>query len=415
MAEGQKSRIQTLKEHVAAAEKSPTRATFDVPFRDKQISLVKIRVKTDFPLYRIQTGRTHKKQLAYLRQHRDHLPKDFFHDPEDPRVQAAQHEILLELISEKNLDDDLKHRPQANPIVLTKDGYIVDGNRRVAALRTQKADYVTAVVLPEDADPLDIYLTEFELQLVQDTKAEYDWLDELIHLKYGQEELKGSLDSFARRKRMSKNELKAEMAKLHMVEMYLAWLGEPGAFDRIPDEARGGSMRQAFTELTERMGSKAVKKLSKPARDTIQHACFAAIKNKEGYQAIRNIINHLTRNPQGVIDLLAEDEKLRTRLEHPAQANGAASNGKKQEGDAKNSDPLRKLAQAEEAETPPPYVKLAGLFSKPEDAEAVAAPLVRAAEELEDEAQEGRRLKDPVKFIERAEKIGSVPLALPAF
>jgi hypothetical protein len=204
---------------------------------------------------------------------------------------------------------------------------------------------------------------------------------------------------------MSKDNLKAEMAKLHMVEMYLAWLGEPEAFDRIPDETRGGSMRQAFTDLTGGLRSKAVTKLPKAARDAIQHACFAAIKNEEGYQAIRNIINHLTRNPQGVIDLLKEDENLRTRLEQPAQTNGAASNGKKQEGDAKKSDPLRKLAKAEEAETPEPYVTLAGLFSKPEDAEAVAAPLVRAAEELEDEAQESRRLKDPVKFIERAEKI----------
>src|SRR5205814_3347796 len=86
-------------------------------------TLFRIRIETDFPLYRIQSGRTHRAQSAYLDQH-PHIGKDFFEDPEDPKVQKAQHEILLNLISERELDADLEERGQRAPLVLTFDGYV---------------------------------------------------------------------------------------------------------------------------------------------------------------------------------------------------------------------------------------------------------------------------------------------------
>ncbi len=128
------SRIAILKERAEAAERDGQRRTFDVPFRGKPLALARIRIETDFPLYRIQSGRTHRAQAAYLDTHRQ-LPKDFFSDPEDPKVQRAQHEILLGMIHEKGLSTDLGQRGQLAPLVLTKDGYVVDGNRRLAALR----------------------------------------------------------------------------------------------------------------------------------------------------------------------------------------------------------------------------------------------------------------------------------------
>jgi hypothetical protein len=111
---------------VAAASKSAQRSTFDVPFRGGRVPLVKIKVRVDFPLYRIQSGRTHRAQSKYLEQHSE-LPAVFFDDPEDDKVQEAQRQILLQMIEERGLADDLEERHQQQPIVLTKDGFIVDG------------------------------------------------------------------------------------------------------------------------------------------------------------------------------------------------------------------------------------------------------------------------------------------------
>src|SRR5262245_42282213 len=118
-----KSRVAELREKVQAAEKQKG-PTFDVPFRAKTISLRRIQIRAAFPLYRIQSGRTRLAQAAYLDEHPE-LPKEFFQDPEDPKVQQAQHQILLRMIAEKGLNKDLGDRGQREPLVLTKDGFVV--------------------------------------------------------------------------------------------------------------------------------------------------------------------------------------------------------------------------------------------------------------------------------------------------
>ncbi len=176
------SRIAILKERIEEVERK-NGATFDVPFRGRLVSLRRIQVEIDFPLYRIQSGRTHRAQAAYSDRHSS-LPKDFFSDPEDPNVQRAQHEILVGMIDERDLANDLRDRGQLAPIVLTKDGFVVDGNRRLAALRGRKEEYVDAVVLPSDAQSNEIYETEIELQMQRETKAPYNWIDQALHIEY---------------------------------------------------------------------------------------------------------------------------------------------------------------------------------------------------------------------------------------
>ena len=69
MTNGQSSRVAFLRERVAAAETSPHRTTFDVPFRQHQIPLVKIQVPLDFPLYNVLSGRTHRAQSEWVERH----------------------------------------------------------------------------------------------------------------------------------------------------------------------------------------------------------------------------------------------------------------------------------------------------------------------------------------------------------
>src|SRR5579859_5518077 len=108
------SRIAVLRERLQQAEKQGG-PTFDVPFRTKPIPLRRISIETDFPLYRIQSGRTHRAQSEYLERH-PQVGKDFFEDPEEPKVQRAQHEILLGMIGERELDKDLDDRGQLAPL-----------------------------------------------------------------------------------------------------------------------------------------------------------------------------------------------------------------------------------------------------------------------------------------------------------
>jgi len=363
---------------------------------------VKIQVRVDFPLYRIQSGRTHRAQSQYLEQH-PQLPNKFFDDPEDPRVQEAQRQILLQMIHEEGLAKDLEQRKQERPIVLTKDGFIVDGNRRITALREQQIEYATAVVLPEDAQREEIFETELELQMARDTKSEYNWIDELLHIRLGHREYGESLERIAKRMRKSKDDLKASLEVLTFIDEYLAWAVQSGQYHKVPED-----VEQAFSDLASRIKARNVDRLSANAKNAIKHACFAVIKGGRGrgkvYEAIRSIIQYMAQQPAEVV------ERLRGHVSLPSSDTKAISTtGTK--GRKSVDDPLARLADADLASTAQPYVTLGKAFERPDTAATVAPKLVEVVEELDEEKKEEKKQPNPVQLLEKAELVlGKVKL-----
>lgn len=389
----EKSRIQLLRERVAAAEKSKTRSTYTVPFR-RGMDLVVIEVKADFPLYRIQSGRTRRAQAAYLAKHK--LPKDFWADPEDERVQKAQHEILTEMIQERDLAQDLSERGQQEAIILTYDGYVVNGNRRTAALRNAEVEYLKAVVLPEDAEKEEIYDLEVELQMARDTKSPYDWVNELLTIKYGLEELNLSEAHLAKRMRLGEPEqVRERYERLSVLDQYLAWLGKPGQYQEIPDE-----VKQAFIDLSDRLGdrNKSAKKLTEPAKNAIREACFAAIRRKEGYENVRDIIKQMSTKPDEFLKRLGEDDEAKKLVSQAAKHSAP-------EPPKKNDDPLEALATEELKNTPSSFHVLGNIFGKPSTATAAAPAVVRVAVEMDDEEREAGKQQQPLKLVQKAESL----------
>jgi hypothetical protein len=159
------------------------------------------------------------------------------------------------------------------------------------------------------------------------------------------------------------------------------------------------SIRQpASAELTDKMKSKTTSKLSKTAKDAIHSACFAAINNQDGYQAIRDIINQLTKNPERVVATLSQNKDVVPLFKPSGPKVASAGKSKKNK-----EDPLQKLAATEEADTPEAYVKIANVFSKPESAKVAAGSLVEATANLEEEDKENKKQTNPIQLIQRAE------------
>lgn len=388
------SRIAILRERVQEAKKQAG-PTFDVPFRNKSISLRRIRIATDFPLYRIQSGRTHRAQSDYLERHPRH-DRNFFDDPEDPRVQAAQHEILLLMISERELDKDLSDRGQLAPLVLTFDGYVVDGNRRLAALRESKEQYAEAVVLPEDAQAREIYETEIELQMQRETKAPYDWVDQAVHIEYGITKLGESHEVIARRMRMSKQDILEELQKLDLVRMYLGWLHEEGKIHKLPTAA-GGQMKQAFEEIAQRFEGAAFKRKKEAERRMIRELCFAAIKRGAGYKEIRSVIKQLSQNAHKISNKLSERANGRGSSATPQQTADERATVAAAVTDL-DDDPLRAFASASNSGTDRHVQELTEAAK--EDGSATA--IMDIVEELEEEDRESKRQQQPLQRVEAA-------------
>lgn len=82
----------------------------------------------------------------------------------------------------KKTQSDLDKKGQLEPAIITKDGILIDGNRRVTILRKLGQKYVEALVLPVELeeDPIEIQRLEYSFQINVDEKVDYNPIEKYI-------------------------------------------------------------------------------------------------------------------------------------------------------------------------------------------------------------------------------------------
>jgi len=163
----------------------PSGATDRVVFQGKTIDIPIIRIPIDLPKYRLANGRTASLQSEYLAKNPKVRADIFSGDPELWDAQESQHNLLLQLAKQADLAgyfDDTANQ-QVNPILLDENGFVVNGNRRLATWRellhkepgTYKYfQYVDIAVLPH-CEEREIDRLEARLQIAKDIRADYSW------------------------------------------------------------------------------------------------------------------------------------------------------------------------------------------------------------------------------------------------
>ncbi len=288
-------RVEYLQSRVDAQANNPQRTTFAIRFRGDAIDLPKVRVDVLFPRYRLANGRTRRKQEQYLADHPD-SPSDLFADPASEVAQQAQHEILYEMAKEANLEQLLEDEGQRDPLVLTFDGYVVNGNRRLAIIRElEKVTHVDAVVLPADADAKDISGLEMRLQMAEDGKADYNWLDELLTIESNITEVGFTEEEVAREMGCYPKTVQLKRHALDLVNRYLAERGYPGEHFRVEGD------EQAFDTL-----ARAHRETSDPDRQAnLRSLGFNIIARPTPGQSVHRQIKTMIRNLDTAIDLIS--------------------------------------------------------------------------------------------------------------
>jgi len=161
--------------------KGSTRVVFLGENRDFPI----IRVPIGLPKYRLENGRTASLQAEALA--RDpNLRRDLFTgDLELWESQEAQHRLLVQLSKQSDLDKYFEDtsNSQVDAILLDENGFVVNGNRRLATWREllhkdskKYASFanIDVSVLPHCSDR-EIDLLEATMQIQKDIKADYNW------------------------------------------------------------------------------------------------------------------------------------------------------------------------------------------------------------------------------------------------
>lgn len=225
-------------------------------FRAKPMRLKVVRVGIDLPIYRMANFRTYSHQQGKIA--KDKLPADYFRvGQEVESVQQVQHGILADL-ARKGVADSvvpvykvLEGEGQTDPLLATASGVMVNGNRRLAALREIGKTHVDLMILPADATAEDILDIEASLQGKPETKLDYDWIGD-GQLILALRAMGRTPDAIAKKlHRSTKDILNVEQAMIE-ADLYLKeWAGKPGQYADIAEYAE-----QLFKDLPSRVAKK---------------------------------------------------------------------------------------------------------------------------------------------------------------
>lgn len=209
-------------------------------------------VPIELPKYRLGNGRTYAVQAEYLATN-PNTPKDIFEkDWESEEAQQIQHNLLKKMLGkdEKDLLEFFKKNEQTDALILTHDGFVVNGNRRLCTMRelyelspsAYPFDHINIVILPP-ADEKDIDELEAALQIAPDIKEEYTWYARALKYKKKRDQHNYTVTQLAKIDKVEISEVEDLIDLLDYADSYLTdrgWINEYHRLDQT---------KYAFIEL----------------------------------------------------------------------------------------------------------------------------------------------------------------------
>ncbi len=198
------------------------------------------RVLIRYLIYNIRNGRFAAELLAKESQLKRKL------DPATPQDAKIIQKLLLDLnpSETETLKADLRQNGQLDPGVITRDGAVINGNRRMAILSAlheethdPRFEYLRVARLPKDVDEKDIWRIEAGLQFAKEFRLNYSPINELLKLKEGQDRGLSSAEiSRTLMGRFTPAKVNEKLSILKLIESYLGFIEKPGQYHIVQDE-----------------------------------------------------------------------------------------------------------------------------------------------------------------------------------
>jgi hypothetical protein len=221
----------------------PQERKYPQKFQGRIMQFDVLRVPLGLPKYRLANGRTLAAQEEYLSKNKD-LPDDFFErDLESEEAHLIQHDLLKKQLKSTNADliEFFKVNEQEEPIILTQNGFVVNGNRRLCAMREvhelnrelyARFKYIDVIVLPP-CDEKDIEDLEAQLQVKKDIKADYSWITFACMLRRKQSKYGTGFEELEETYSMKQSELQERLDELAHVDSYLSSREKPKEYENV--------------------------------------------------------------------------------------------------------------------------------------------------------------------------------------
>jgi transposase len=238
-------------------------------------------VSVELPKYRLDNTRTLALQEQYI--YSNNLPEDFFNEVESDQVQEIQHNLLKTLIRSSDKEKDLikyfSDQTQTEPLILTHDGFVISGNRRLCAFRElldedyeqfKRFSQVRVVILPNlDADKID-QIEDFLEQQV-DIKEPFTWVNRAMGYRRRMQKYNYSDQRLADITGVKKNQINSLIEKLEMADRYLDSIGKPKDYNQVDKD------EYAFDKI---VGCLQKDKGPVSRKNAFEKISFLSIKNK---------------------------------------------------------------------------------------------------------------------------------------
>ena len=253
-------------------------------FRGDKATLKVVRLPINVPVYRVDNCRTYSEQQDIIA--KNGFDETYFTKGQElSTVQTSQHEILLRITksgpsSVSSILDVLHIGGQRDPILITSTGVVVNGNRRLSAIRelcaadssvNSKWAFVKCLVLPPDTSPEEVDDIEANEQARPQTKLDYDWIGD-AQLVRRQVSRKGDTRLVAQQLRRSDSDVKNLLQAIGEADLYLnEWACKPSQYSLV-----SGDAEQIFGDLPKRLSGKTV-----PMQNASRAIAWSLFENRD--------------------------------------------------------------------------------------------------------------------------------------
>ena len=308
--------------------------TESVDIKGERKDLKILRLPLDYVFFNIKNGRFAAEYMEKVKQEGGR-ELDMSDESDTKKIQ----ELLLQQEPKQTavLEEDLKRYGQKNPGIITHDGYVINGNRRMAVLKRLADDgksefgYIKVARLPKNISEADVWKIEAGIQLSRQEKLDYGPINTLLKLKEGTDaSLSNAEIASALYGGFTEDEIEERLKRLDLIEEYLSYIHKPLNYK----EAEG--VHEHFIVLQKMMNNlKNDSDFNKMRIFEIQKIAFELIRQGKPQMEIRKIRRILDEKKARPIFLSAA-----SKLPDLSNAEDEAETRMKDDDDDSNTSPV---------------------------------------------------------------------------
>lgn len=204
-------------------------------------TFIEYEIPMDLIIYNVENGRIASLVKSYEREHSSLNP-----EKEEDAKQIAQFLYDSNDIANKKTKRNIVANGQLETGIITCDGVLVDGNRRVSLMRQiisdssfstserARCEKFRAIVLPEDADKKEILRLETTFQMGADEKVGYNAIEKYLHAQDLSDQGFSTSDIFEFMNLDGATEVTKLLEIKQLIDEYLEYFGLDGLYTRLP-------------------------------------------------------------------------------------------------------------------------------------------------------------------------------------